>query len=78
MLEQEFQYYLSHQSELIEKYNGRFIVIVGESVIGDYTSEASAFFETEKTNEVGTFLIQYCEPGEGAYTQVFHSRVSFI
>ena len=36
MLEKEFTYYLDHQSELVEKYNGKFLVIKGEDVIGVY------------------------------------------
>lgn len=77
MLEKEFKYYLDHQAELIEKYNGKFLVIKGEEVIGVYDAEDAAYFETGKTHEVGTFLIQYCEPGDSSYTQTYQSRVSF-
>nr|WP_315421726.1 hypothetical protein [uncultured Pedobacter sp.] len=77
MLEKEFKYYLDNQNKLVEKYNGKFIVIKNENVIGSYNSESEAFFETQKNEELGTFLIQYCEPGEGSYSKVFHSRVSF-
>jgi hypothetical protein len=77
MLDKEFKYYLDHQNELVEKYNQKFIVIKGEKVIGVYDAEDVAYFETEKSHETGTFLIQFCEPGEDSYTQVFHSRVSF-
>ena len=38
MLEKEFQYYLDNQDELVKKYNGRVVVIVGENVVGDYAS----------------------------------------
>ena len=74
-LESEFRYFLEHQDELVEKYRGKVVVIVGEEVVGTYDDEAQAFKETQKSREVGTFLIQKCEPGEEAYTQVFHSRV---
>lgn len=77
MLDQEFKYYLDHQAELVEKYNGKFIVIKGEEVIGAYDAEDTAYFETEKCHEPGTFLIQFCEPGDNSYTQIYHSRVSF-
>ncbi len=74
-LEHEFKYFLDHQEELVEKYRGRVVVIVGDEVIGDYVDEAQAVQETQKTHELGTFLVQKCEPGEEAYTQVFHSRI---
>ena len=77
-LDIEFKYFLSHQDELVQKYNGRFIVIVGESVIGDFNSETEAYIESSKTHKPGSFLIQHCLPGQIAYTQTFHSRVAFV
>jgi hypothetical protein len=77
MLEKEFKYFLDHQEELVKKYNGRFIVIIGEKVTGDFASEAEAYIETVKTQTPGTFLIQQCLPGQTAYKQTFHSRVMF-
>jgi len=77
MLDKEFQYYLDHQDELVKEYNGKFIVIKGESVIGSYDTEIQAYTETIKEHELGTFLIQFCSPGKGDYSQSFHSRVVF-
>lgn len=77
MLEKEFQYFIDNQNELLKKYNGRFIAIVGEQVVGDYDSFDQAIDETMKEHELGTFLIQECTEGEKAYTQTFHSRVVF-
>ncbi len=76
MLEKEFQYYKAHQKELVDKYEGKFIVIKGEQVIGVYESEIEAYEETKKIEELGTFLIQQVLPGKESYTQTFHSRVS--
>ena len=78
MLEKEFKYYLDNQDALVKDYNGKFIVIKGEKVIGVFESEEEAYFETEKEHESGTFLIQFCETGDSSYTQSYHSRVSFI
>jgi len=75
MLENEFKYYLEHQSELVEKYNGKFIVLKNEIVIGAYNSNREAYLETVKTEELGTFLIQHCTPGSESYSQTFHSQV---
>jgi hypothetical protein len=76
-LEKEFQYYLQHQAELVAQYNGKFIVIKNQTVLGAYDSELKALTETQKAHELGTFLIQKCEPGEESYTQTYHSRVVF-
>ncbi len=75
-LEPEFDYFLSHQDELVKKYRGKFVVIQNEKVIGVYDSEFEAIEETTKTSELGTFLVQQAEPGTESYTQVYHSRVA--
>jgi len=76
-LEKEFAYYLEHQDELVEKYNGKFIVIKDCNVIGVFESELEAVEKTAKQHELGSFLVQKCEPGTEAYTQTYHSRVVF-
>jgi len=76
-LKKEFDYYLEHQEELVEKYNGKFIVIKDQQVIGSYDEELSAIRETQKKHQTGTFLVQHVTPGDGAYSQTFHSRVAF-
>ena len=75
MLEKEFQYYLDNQKELVEHYNGKFIVIKNSTVIGVYDSHSEAYNMSLQSNELGTFLIQHCLTGEQGYTQTFHSQV---
>jgi hypothetical protein len=75
---EEFKYYLEHQSELVEKYNGKFVVVKDHEVIGVFDSELEAIRETSKNHELGTFLVQKCEPGAESYTQTYHSRVAFV
>ena len=77
MLEKEFKYYLAHQAELVDKYNGKFLVIKDEQVIGVYDSQSEAYNTAQKQHEVGTFLIQFCNSGNESYTQTYHSRVTF-
>lgn len=75
-LEKEFKYYMAHQDELVKQYNGRFIVIKDSQVIGVYDSEFEAINETAKQHELGTFLVQKCEPGTSSYIHTYHSRVA--
>ena len=77
MLNKEFQYYLDNINELVSKYDDKYIVIIGESVVGAYDEHYEALFETEKKHELGTFLIQKCSNDVDDYTQTFHSRVVF-
>ncbi len=76
-LEKEFNYYIENQKELVKKYNGKYIVIKNDKVIGVFNNELDAIEETSKTEELGTFLIQKCEPGVESYTQIYNSRVTF-
>ena len=76
-LEKAFEYYLEHQEELVKEYNGKFIVIKDQKILGAYDSEIEAIETTTKEHEMGTFLVQKCEPGSESYTQTYHSRVSF-
>lgn len=75
-LEREFHYYLEHQDELVKDYNGKFIVIKDCKVLGAFASPLEAVENTRKQHELGTFLVQKCEPGNASYTQTYHSRVS--
>lgn len=76
-LEKEFDFYLDHQAELVEKFNGKFIVIKDGQVLGAYSSDLEAIEKTSKDHELGTFIVQYCNPGKESYTANFHSRVVF-
>jgi len=77
-LEREFKYYVEHQDKLVEKYNGKFIVIKDCNVIGAFDSELEAIEKTAEKHELGTFLVQKCEPGSDSYTYTYHSRVAFV
>jgi hypothetical protein len=77
MLEKEFQYYIDNQIELVKKYQDKFLVIKDQLIIGVYNTEMEAYSETIKVHELGTFLIQECQPGNENYTQTFSSRVKF-
>ena len=76
-LQKEFEYYLAHQEEMVNKYDGKFIVIKDGNVLDAYDDELTAITETQKTHELGTFLVQQVSRGTSAYSQTFHSRVVF-
>jgi hypothetical protein len=76
-LEKEFEFYVENQSKLAKKYNGKYIVIKNQQVIGVFESEIEAVEKTATEHKLGTFLVQKCEPGKESYTQTYHSRVVF-
>ena len=77
VLEKEFNFFIAKQDELLKQYKGKFIVIKNCKVIGSYDDILNAIEKTSKHEQMGTFLVQKCEPGVESYTQMYHSRVSF-
>ena len=67
-LQKAFDYYLSHQDEIVSKYNGKFVVIRGQNVIGVYDAELKAIQETQKRHQAGTFLVQFVSSGDTGYS----------
>lgn len=73
MLKEEFQFYLDNQSQLVSEFNGKFLVIIGQKVVGAYRTMHEAATKAAKKYQLGTFLIQQCTEGEEAYTQDFYN-----
>ena len=73
VLEKEFDFYLSHQDEFVEKYDGKVIVIKDGNVIGVHDSELTAVTEAGKYHELGTFLVQRVSEGDEAYTATIYA-----
>ena len=76
-LRDEFDYYLEHQAELAAKYQGRYIVIKGHRLLGDYTTVEEAVRSTAPAHEPGTFLVQRCDADPESTKATFRSRVRF-
>ena len=76
-LQREFELYLAHQQEMIEKYDGKVIVIKNADVLGVYDDELTAVTQTQKSHKLGTFSVQRVSEGTISYSQTFHSRVVF-
>ena len=73
MLEQEFKYYLENQAELVKKYNEKYLIIKDNTVVESYNTKDEAYFNAKEKYEMGTYLLQYCAPGNMAYNQTFYS-----
>ena len=76
-LEYEYRFFKESRDELLKKYAGSVLVIVGQRVAGVFDSEIEAFTAASQEYEPGEFLIQRCTPGDDPTKQVFHSRTCF-
>lgn len=78
-VEKEFEFFRNNHDELFGLYPNKYLVISDSHVKFDAFSleEAVAYTISEKMAP-GTFIIQQCTEGDGAYTQTFHSRAIFV
>ena len=72
----ELAYFVEHQDELVQKYRGKYLVLRGREIVGVYSTALEAYLEAQKKYELGTFMIQPCEPGPDAYTVTVSSHVA--
>ena len=74
-LEENFQFYLDNQAELVKLYSGRVIVVNDKQVVGDFDGNSEAYeFGVAEYGE-GNFLMQLCTPGENDYTLTYTSQI---
>ena len=67
-LEKEFNYYLDNQDEIVDKFNGKVVVIKDNKVVYAAENLYEAYKWGTDRYELGTFLIQKCSPGNSDYT----------
>ena len=74
MFDKELAFFIAHQDELVAQHPGKVLVLRGEAVEGAYHSAIEAYIDAQKRFPLGTFMIQPCEPGVGAYTVMINSN----
>jgi hypothetical protein len=68
MFDRELEFFIAHQDELVAQHPGKVLVLRGESVEGAYDSAIEAYLDAQRRFTLGTFMIQPCEAGPGAYS----------
>jgi len=68
MQDKDFEWFLKNYDTLYNKYGRSFLAIKNETVLGFYSNFHEASETTQKTEELGTFIIQECNGDESAYT----------
>ena len=62
LLNKQFRFFNDHKDELLEKYQGRFVVIHDEEVVGSFETERDAYVYCVQHFKIGTFFIQQVLP----------------
>lgn len=73
----DYQYFIDNRDKLCEQHAGKFLVIKNREILGSYDDKVTAYLETSKEHEAGTFIIQECNPDVDIPVQMFHSRAVF-
>lgn len=63
-LEKELAYFKKHKKELLENYEGQFVLIRGKELVGSFTTEQEAYEEGVKRFGNEAFLIKEVTAGE--------------
>ncbi|MFH1006378.1 MAG: hypothetical protein V1800_02590 [Candidatus Latescibacterota bacterium] len=68
MFETELQFFIDNQTDLVGTHPGGYLLIVGDRLVGAFSSALAAYEAGQADFEEGTFLIQPCLAGPAAYT----------
>ncbi|HEV7889007.1 MAG TPA: hypothetical protein VGP08_00140 [Pyrinomonadaceae bacterium] len=77
MHKENLDYFIANQPELVNRYDGKVLVIKNSEVVGAYNTPLEAYQEALKRFELGTFSIQPCKPGVEAYTVTISTQEIF-
>ena len=65
MLEKELEFFKKHKSEYLKTYMGQFVLISGESLLGNYTTQQQAYESgIQKIGLNKPFLVKQVLPGD--------------
>ena len=68
MFEEELNFFISHQEDLVKEHAGKALVIKGRSLRAVYDSPLEAYLHVQNDHLLGKVMIQLCLPGPEAYT----------
>lgn len=73
MQKDDFKWFLKNYDDLFKKYGSTFLAIKDKKVLGSYSSYADGVNQTLKSEPLGTFIVQFCNGNESAYTNYISS-----
>lgn len=62
-LQRQYDYYVNHESELVKKYEGQYLVISDTFIVQSFSDEMTAYTFGVKNFGAGHFLLHKCEKG---------------
>jgi hypothetical protein len=67
-IDDQFQFFVDNQEKLVNKHEGKVIVLHDRKVRGAFDDYLEAYLYGKKHFEPGSFIVQKCIRGDAAYT----------
>ncbi len=64
LLDKQHKFYVRNEQELLEKYQGKFVVIHDEKLVDSFDTERDAYIYCVQHFQIGTFLIREVIPDQ--------------
>ena len=68
-----FKWFLDNYDRIYREYGKCYVAIKNKKILGIYNSAAEGIRETKKSEEIGSFIVQYCNGEESGYTNYISS-----
>lgn len=65
---QDFQWFKENYESISKEYGISYIAIKNKEILGAYLTYGEGVKETQKTEALGTFIVQHCNGEESGYT----------
>lgn len=72
-MKEDFEWYMMNCAELFAEFGDKYVVIKGKKVLGAYDSYGEGVRAAQKTEPLGSFIVQKCGNDESAYTNYISS-----
>ena len=69
----DYHWFIDNYNDLYKKYGKSFLAIKDKNVIGAFSSYAEGIKAGTEKNKLGSFIVQYCNGDESAYTNYISS-----
>lgn len=69
----DYEWFLENYMDIFQRYGESYVVIKNRQILGTYSSYADGVRKTAVTEELGTFIVQFCNGDESGYTNYIAS-----
>jgi hypothetical protein len=78
MFDKELEFFIENQDKLVKLYPDKLLILRGQEIVGVYDTPLEAYLRAQEKYEIGTFMLQPCQPGPQAYTVTISTQQVFI